>query len=158
MSETKLYRDGTFVADDAVYVANDAPLPANARAVVSKARYLSLPVAERPRALLLETADTLDGLETAVERLDLIVLRFARYADGRPYSLAGRLRARFGFAGELRAIGDVLHDQIFLLERQGFDSFGVTHPGTIRALAENRIVKVPTRAAFTHGAAAAAAE
>jgi len=156
MSEARLYRGGAFVAEDAVYVADDAPLPANARAVVSKTRYLSLHAAARPPGLLLETGDTLGGLEDSVGKLELVVLRFQRYADGRPYSLAGRLRGRYGFAGELRAIGDVLHDQIVLLKRQGFDSFGVTHPGTIRALAENRIVAVPTRAAFLRGAAAAA--
>jgi len=156
MLETKLYRDGAFLADAAVYVADDAPLPANALAVVSKRRYLAERGDHRPRGLLLETADTLAGLENDLERLDLIVLRFARYADGRPYSLAGRLRQRYGYRSELRAAGDVLHDQIVLMQRQGFDSFAVSHPGTIRALAEKRIVTVPTRADYSNSVAAAA--
>jgi phosphoadenosine phosphosulfate reductase len=66
------------------------------------------------------------------------------------------LRQRYGYRGELRAAGDVLHDQIVLMQRQGFDSFAVSHPGTIRALAEKRIVTVPTRADYLSGVAAAA--
>jgi uncharacterized protein (DUF934 family) len=147
--ETELYRGGRFVADDVAYVADGEPLPANALAIVSKQRYL----AERAAfdawpgrlGLVLETADTLDGLEGALERFATIVLRFARYADGRPYSLAHRLRHRLGYRGELRAAGDVLQDQIVFMLRGGFDALEISHSGTRAALRANRIVVVPTR-------------
>lgn len=55
-------------------------------------------------------------------RLQLIAVDFPKFADGRGYSIATLLRARFGYAGELRAIGDVLRDQFFFYTRCGFDS------------------------------------
>jgi len=47
------------------------------------------------------------------------------FSDGRPFSLARRLRLDLGFTGEIRAIGDVLRDQLCFLERCGFDSFAL---------------------------------
>jgi uncharacterized protein (DUF934 family) len=58
---------------------------------------------------------TLDG----VERIDL---NFPKFTDGRAYSQAFLLRRRLGFQGELRATGDVLPDQLQLMQRSGFDS------------------------------------
>jgi uncharacterized protein (DUF934 family) len=56
----------------------------------------------------------LDG----VTRIDL---NFPKFTDGRAYSQAFLLRRRLGFAGELRATGDVLIDQLVQMERTGFD-------------------------------------
>ena len=58
-------------------------------------------------------------------RLDLIAVRFASFTDGRGYSLARLLRERYGYRGELRAIGDVLRDQLYYLSRCGFDAFAL---------------------------------
>ena len=58
-------------------------------------------------------------------RLDLIAVRFASFADGRGYSIARLLRERYGYRGELRAIGDVLRDQLYYLSRCGFDAFAL---------------------------------
>jgi uncharacterized protein (DUF934 family) len=52
-------------------------------------------------------------------------VRFASFTDGRGYSLARMLRERYGYRGELRAIGDVLRDQIYYLSRCGFDAFAL---------------------------------
>lgn len=54
--------------------------------------------------------------------LQLIAVDFPKFADGRGYSIATLLRTRYGYAGELRAIGDVLRDQLFYLTRCGFDA------------------------------------
>jgi uncharacterized protein (DUF934 family) len=62
-----------------------------------------------PRAL------NLDG----VQRVDL---HFPKFTDGRAYSQAFLLRRRLGFKGEIRATGDVLIDQLVLMQRSGFDS------------------------------------
>jgi uncharacterized protein (DUF934 family) len=56
----------------------------------------------------------LDG----VTRIDL---QFPKFTDGRAYSQAFLLRRRLGFAGELRATGDVLIDQLVQMQRTGFD-------------------------------------
>ena len=60
-----------------------------------------------------------------LHRLALIAVRFVNFADGRGYSIARLLRERYGWRGELRAIGDVQRDQIFYLTRCGFDAFAL---------------------------------
>ncbi|MGM0563713.1 MAG: DUF934 domain-containing protein [Pseudomonadota bacterium] len=58
---------------------------------------------------------------------DLIALEFPQFADGRCYSFARLLRQRFGYKGELRAVGNVLRDQIFYMHRCGIDAFELEH-------------------------------
>ncbi|MES2499535.1 MAG: DUF934 domain-containing protein [Pseudomonadota bacterium] len=55
--------------------------------------------------------------------LPIIAVHVERFADGRIFSLGTLLRTRYGFKNELRAIGDVLRDQLFFLKRSGFDSY-----------------------------------
>ena len=52
-----------------------------------------------------------------------VEVNFPKFTDGRGYSIARLLRERFGYAGELRAVGDVQRDQLFYLSRVGFDAF-----------------------------------
>ena len=62
----------------------------------------------------------LQGLDLAgVTRIEL---NFPKFSDGRAFSQAVTLRRRLGFTGELRAIGDVLVDQVVQMHRSGFDS------------------------------------
>lgn len=65
------------------------------------------------------------SLAPDLARIDLIAVRFASFADGRGYTLARLLRERYGYNGELRAIGDVLRDQLYYLSRCGFDAFAL---------------------------------
>jgi uncharacterized protein (DUF934 family) len=53
----------------------------------------------------------------------MIAVNFPQFADGRGYSIARLLRERYQWRGELRAIGDVLRDQLFYLSSCGFDAF-----------------------------------
>ncbi|NVK17616.1 MAG: DUF934 domain-containing protein [Methylocystaceae bacterium] len=55
----------------------------------------------------------------------VIALNFPTFMDGRAYSYARLLRERHGFDGELRATGNVLRDQVFLMHRCGFDAFEI---------------------------------
>lgn len=55
----------------------------------------------------------------------LIGVQFPKFTDGRGYSIAMLLRTRHGWRGELRALGDVLQDQLYALRRVGFDSFAL---------------------------------
>ncbi len=55
--------------------------------------------------------------------LSIIAVHVERFADGRIFSLGTLLRTRYGFKNELRAIGDVLRDQLFFLKRSGFTSY-----------------------------------
>lgn len=64
-------------------------------------------------------------LGTDIQRFSVIAIDFPKFADGRGYSIAYNLRTRFGYSGELRAIGDVLRDQLFYMQRVGFNAFAV---------------------------------
>lgn len=59
----------------------------------------------------------------SLEAFDLVAVHFPQFTDGRGYSTARLLRERYGWKGELRAIGDVQRDQLFYLARCGFDAF-----------------------------------
>jgi len=73
----------------------------------------------------LETDADPAAIAADLARFDLIAIRFGSIADGRGYSLARLLRERYGYRGELRAIGDVLRDQLYYLSRCGFDAFAL---------------------------------
>lgn len=72
--------------------------------------------------VLLENTDDPRVLVEDFDKLALIAVRFPKFTDGRGYSIA-RLSRRLGWQGELRAVGDVLRDQLFYMTRCGFDAF-----------------------------------
>jgi uncharacterized protein (DUF934 family) len=57
--------------------------------------------------------------------LQLVALEFPAFRDGRAYSYARILRERYGFKGEVRAVGDVLMEQLHFMLRTGFDAFEI---------------------------------
>ncbi|MFO7188922.1 MAG: DUF934 domain-containing protein [Pseudomonadota bacterium] len=57
--------------------------------------------------------------------LPLVAVNFPNFQDGRGYSTARLLRERYGYKGEVRAVGDVLRDELFYLSRVGFDAFAL---------------------------------
>lgn len=64
-----------------------------------------------------------EELKGEVEKFAVIAVDFPKFSDGRGYSIAYNLRARLGYEGEVRAIGDVLRDQMFYMQRVGFNAF-----------------------------------
>lgn len=74
-----------------------------------------------PVAVALENTVDVTALGTLLERVDLLVLQFPKWTDGRAYSQARLLRSRVGYRGRLRAAGDVIVDMLPLLQRNGFD-------------------------------------
>jgi len=89
--------------------------------------------------VLIKPADDVTRLEPYLDRLGVVAVAFPAFNDGRAFSHASLLRQRLGYAGELRAVGDVLIDQIPLMLRVGIDSFAVTNETALRRLAENRL-------------------
>ncbi|MBX2831609.1 MAG: DUF934 domain-containing protein [Rhodospirillales bacterium] len=79
--------------------------------------------------VLLNPGDAPEDLAGDLDRLSIITVNFPAYTDGRGYSYGRVLRERMGFKGELRAIGDVLRDQILLMHRCGFDSYDLKVDG-----------------------------
>jgi uncharacterized protein (DUF934 family) len=73
-------------------------------------------------AVLIEAGDDARDLLPHLDRIRLIEVDFPVFGDGRGYS-AARILREAGYAGELRAIGDILVDQLAAMRRCGFDSF-----------------------------------
>lgn len=132
-----VFRKTGFALDARVAVADDRLVPDGAF-FVSKARYLAereaLVGRGRDVGVVLEPGDGLDDLADDLGRIGALAVRFASFTDGRGCSLARLARERHGFLGELRAIGDILWDQLEALCRCGFDTLEVEHEPTRRRL------------------------
>ncbi len=74
-------------------------------------------------AVWLNSHEVPQSLGKDLHNLDVIALNFPIFSDGRAYTSARELRANLGYKGEIRAIGDVLRDQLFYMSRCGFDAF-----------------------------------
>ena len=142
-----LFRNGKPADDEWTTLDEDTAVPSAGAVAISKARWLAerntLVGRNAPLGLVLQSGENLDGLENDLSRFALIVLHIPKYSDGRLYSIARLLRDRHGFAGEIRARGDILRDQIGFLHRAGFDALDVTHAGTLAALRDGTLVAVP---------------
>lgn len=81
----------------------------------------ALPRGARATGLYLTGDDDPALARPFFEHIDAIAIAFPKFADGRGYSIARLLRQRHGWEGELRAVGQILHDQLNYLHRCGFD-------------------------------------
>ena len=78
--------------------------------------------------ILLQTHEPIESLAEAfddINSLPLIAVYVERFADGRNFTLGNLLRTRYGFKNELRAVGDIMRDQLFFLKRSGFSSYEI---------------------------------
>ncbi len=82
-----------------------------------------------------EIADRLDEIA-------LITVDFPKFSDGRAFSHAALLRERHGYAGEIRAVGDVLIDQVPLMLRVGITSFAVTNETALKRLEQKHLTGI----------------
>lgn len=73
--------------------------------------------------LLLEPTDDPQDIADRLPGVQLVAVNFPKYGDGRGYSIARLLRERYGYKGELRAVGVVARDQLRFMAQCGFDSF-----------------------------------
>jgi uncharacterized protein (DUF934 family) len=74
-------------------------------------------------AVWLAAHERAEAIRDELDKFALVAVDFPKFSDGRGYSIAYNLRKRLGYKGELRAIGDVLRDQLFQMLRTGFDAF-----------------------------------
>ena len=133
-----LYRNGAFVADAWRSIEEGEDIPPAGHVIVPLDWWL----AERdawngshaPLGLRVEPGTPVESFAGDLPRFSLIALNFPKFGDGRAFSLAALLRTRYGFTGELRAVGEVLFDQIQHMLRSGFDTFEITDGPTERAL------------------------
>ena len=117
---------GGVVSDDAwQLLARDEPLPL-APAILPLVRWLEETREDggKCHGLLLRADDPFEAAAIDFGACSLIAIEFETFTDGRGYSVAQTLR-RSGFRGDLRAVGEVLRDQVFFLARCGFTSFAL---------------------------------
>jgi uncharacterized protein (DUF934 family) len=139
-----LIKDGRLTSDPWIAVADDAELPATGAVIVSLARFRAereaLLARRAPLGVRLKSSELAREIGEDARQLGLIALEFPTFRDGRAYSTARLLRERYGFAGELRAIGDVLRDQFLFMHRCGFDALEVAEEKAVetwrKAIAE----------------------
>lgn len=124
----RVIKDRQIVDDDWTLLAADAPIPPTGDVIVSVAQWNAEQQAPSERSgrigVVLHSDELPDQIQN-LQRLPLIAIDFPKFVDGRGYTSARLLRTRFGFEGELRAVGDVLHDQLFYMSRCGIDSFAL---------------------------------
>lgn len=71
----------------------------------------------------IDSHEEIEEIASAVASLPVIAINFPKFVDGRGFSLARLLRERYGYIGEIRAIGEIIRDQLFLMQRCGFNAF-----------------------------------
>jgi uncharacterized protein (DUF934 family) len=76
-----------------------------------------------PKEKVLRLEPESDPASVSLEGVTRIEVNFPKFGDGRGYSIARLLRERYGYRGELRAVGHITRDLLFNLESCGFDAF-----------------------------------
>ena len=119
--------DQFILADDPfTTVADDEPLPPG-DVIVSITRFQAegdrLLAEGRAVGVRLEPAEDVEALAYDLPRIAVVALAFPKYRDGRAYTSAHLLRQRLGYAGEVRAVGEVLREQAGFMVRCGIDAF-----------------------------------
>jgi uncharacterized protein (DUF934 family) len=140
-----------FRSDAFASLSDDAPLPDGA-VLVSLSRFQAerdaLVARNGPLGVRLRSDESPESLGEDVHRLSLVALEFPKFRDGRAFSWARLLRTRLHFAGDIRAVGDFLYDQIAYQQRVGFNQWDVAEgfgPGDLhRALSEISNVYQPS--------------
>ncbi|MDC9824155.1 phosphoadenylyl-sulfate reductase [Devosia sp. ZB163] len=144
--ELNLWKDGKFIADPFhPWVEGDDP---------ASVRYTHIPLPvflERrdavlanphPVGLLVSPGDNVELVKGDLDRFSSIAINFPAFGDGRGYSSARLIVERYGYKGEVRAVGDVLHDQVSHMRRCGMTAFVVKHEPTRKALEDGKLATV----------------
>lgn len=124
----KLYGEETFTQRqiDAVNIPATGKVLLPLTVWLAKKESLADRMAAGEVGILLQTHEPIESLAEAfddINSLPLIAVFVERFADGRNFTLGNLIRTRYGFNNELRAVGDVLRDQLYFLMRSGFDSY-----------------------------------
>jgi uncharacterized protein (DUF934 family) len=128
----KLIKDRVIIDDPYIKVtaADDGSLPLPAAPVLVSLKTWqvhrdALLAHSYAKGVQLAPNEFAESIAADIDKLDLIAIEFPTFADGRGYSTAYTLRSRYGFTGELRAVGDVFKDTLFYQQRSGFNAFAV---------------------------------
>jgi uncharacterized protein (DUF934 family) len=122
------WQDGRAVLAEDPYtaVADEDSIP-HGEVIVSLARFQQegerLLGEGRRVGVRIEASEAVEDLAYDLPRISVVALAFPKFGQGQAYSSARLLRERFGYKGEVRAVGDVLREQARFMVRCGFDAF-----------------------------------
>ena len=144
----RLWTPEGFRKDEWHHLAADAALPAEGKVILPLDAFLALePETARSAAerlgVLLKAGEPLEKIVDRLDTLPLVTLDFPAFNDGRSFSKADLLTTRYGYKGVIRAVGDVLIDQIPLMLRTGFTEFEVVNPTALRRLEQGDLRGIP---------------
>lgn len=122
-----LIKNKQVVTDTWQHVDGESALPAEGGVIVPLARWQAersvLVGRNAPLGIRLKSDEGAEAIVDDLPRFGVVALEFPNFKDGRPYSTARLLRERYHYTGELRAVGDILRDQLQFMWRCGFDAF-----------------------------------
>ena len=135
---TKIWNESGFQNQDPwVIETEETKAGSNEKPILPLATFLEKAEAgETDLGVLILPADDVKALAPHLDKVALVAVSFPAFNDGRAFSHASLLRERLGFKGEIRAVGDVLIDQVPLMLRCGIDSFAVSNETALRRLSE----------------------
>jgi len=147
-----LIKDGRIVEDDWVKVPDGEPVPADRPAIITFERWQAErdSFAGRNAALgvRVKSGTLAPAIAPDLERFALVAVEFPKFRDGRGFSTARELRERFGYQGEIRAVGHIIPDQYQFMMRTGFTSAeapeGTNPESWARALTEITVAFQPS--------------
>jgi len=98
-------------------------------------------------AVWIDAGEEAESIAEDLDKIAFVAINFPAFTDGRGYSYARLLRERYSYQGEIRAIGDVLQDQLQHMTRCGFNSFSLKEGKNIEtALAGLKTINEPYQA------------
>lgn len=132
-----LLKNGVVCDDPYIDVSTADEISTDGALVVSVAQWQSQRDAlirrAAPLGIVLRSHEKPAAIAADLHHFDVIALDFPAFRDGRAYSSARLLRERYGYRGELRAIGDVRLEQLHFMHRVGFNAFLVADKDAVRA-------------------------
>ncbi len=146
-----LIRDGALADDPWATVDDESELPMEGPAIVSLERWQAhrdeLLGRNAPLGIRLKSDQPPALIADDLDRFAVVALEFPVFRDGRAYSYARLLRERYGYRGEVRAVGEVLRDQFLFMVRCGFDALEVRDEKAVeqwrKAVSEISVVYQP---------------
>jgi uncharacterized protein (DUF934 family) len=132
-----LVKDNALVDDPFVTVPEGGEVPSGGAVLVPlsiwRERREELLERGTPLGVRLKSDESPELIADDLPHLALVALEFPKFRDGRAYSYARILRERYRYGGEVRAVGEVLMEQLHFMLRTGFDGFEIVDPNPLEA-------------------------
>lgn len=120
----KIIKDKVIVEDSWVHFSGEGDMPTG-KIIVPLSVWREGNFEGREVGVLLQPGESPSEIRDDLEKVALVAINFPTFNDGRGYSYAKILRDRFNYTKEIRAIGDVMRDQLFYMQRCGFSAYEI---------------------------------